>query len=257
MRAFITTVAGQSTRFNQGCADPVLKCLYHTEKTPECILSRLLRQAAEAGFDHLIVVGGYRYQDLQRTVEEYHNPSIELVYNPRWQDSGSMYSLYYGALAAEEAAEILFCEGDVITDSESFRRLASAQEDSFAIAREPIFADRSVAAYQGSDGRLHYLFDTNHGALTFPANVKAIFHSAQAWKIGDGETFIRMNAQLTETERRGTNLVLIERYLRRHPMEKLNLITLEHWINCNTREDFARYERQKVLFDRARESDRS
>lgn len=257
MRAFITTVAGQSTRFNQGCADPVLKCLYHTEKTPECILSRLLRQAAEAGFDRLIVVGGYRYQDLQRTVEEYHNPSIELVYNPRWQDSGSMYSLYYGALAAEGAAEILFCEGDVITDSESFRRLASAQEDSFAIAREPIFADRSVAAYQGSDGRLHYLFDTNHVALTFPANVKAIFHSAQAWKIGDGETFIRMNAQLTETERRGTNLVLIERYLRRHPMEKLNLITLEHWINCNTREDFARYERQKVLFDRARESDRS
>ncbi|MDE7003402.1 MAG: NTP transferase domain-containing protein [Oscillospiraceae bacterium] len=257
MRAFITTVAGQSTRFNQGCADPVLKCLYHTEKTPECILFRLLRQAAEAGCDRLIVVGGYRYQDLQRMVEEYHNSSVELVYNPRWQDSGSMHSLYYGVLAAKGAAELLFCEGDVITDSESFRRLASAQEDSFAIAREPIFADRSVAAYQGPDGRLHYLFDTNHGALTFPPNVKAIFHSAQAWKISDGETFIRMNAQLTETERRGTNLVLIERYFRRHPMEQLNPITLEHWINCNTREDFARYERQKVLFDRALEFDRS
>lgn len=249
MKAFITTVAGQSTRFNQGCADPVLKCLYYTEKTPECILSRLLRQAAEAGFDRLIVVGGYRYQDLQCAVEGYHGPAVELVYNPRWQDSGSMYSLYYGALAAEGAAEILFCEGDVITDSESFRRLASAQEDSFSIARAPIFADRSVAAYQGSDGRLHYLFDTNHGALTFPPNVKAVFHSAQAWKISDGETFIRMNAQLTEDERQGTNLVLIERYFRRHPMEKINPITLEHWINCNTREDFARYERQKDLFD--------
>ena len=257
MRAFITTAAGQSTRFNQGCADPVLKCLYHTEKTPECILFRLLRQAVEAGFDRLIVVGGYRYQDLQHAVEEYHNPSIKLVYNPRWQDCGSMFSLYYGVLAAEGATELLFCEGDIITDRDSFRQLASAQKDSFAIAQEPIFADRSVAAYQGSDDRLHYLFDANHGALTFPPNVKAVFHSAQAWKIDDGEAFIRMNAQLTETERRGTNLVLIERYFRRQPMEKLNPITLEHWINCNTREDFARYESQKILFDRAHESDRS
>ena len=257
MRAFITTAAGQSTRFNQGCADPVLKCLYHTEKTPECILFRLLRQAVEAGFDRLIVVGGYRYQDLQHAVEEYHNPSIKLVYNPRWQDCGSMFSLYCGVLAAEGATELLFCEGDIITDRDSFRQLASAQKDSFAIAREPIFADRSVAAYQGSDDRLHYLFDANHGALTFPPNVKAVFHSAQAWKIDDGEAFIRMNAQLTETERRGTNLVLIERYFRGQPMEKLNPITLEHWINCNTREDFARYESQKILFDRAHESDRS
>lgn len=31
----------------------------------------------------------------------------------------------------------------------------------------------------------------------------------------------------------------------------------QDWINCNTREDFARYERQKVLFDRALEFDRS
>lgn len=168
-----------------------------------------------------------------------------------------MFSLYYGVLAAEGATELLFCEGDIITDRDSFRQLASAQKDSFAIAREPIFADRSVAAYQGSDDRLHYLFDANHGALTFPPNVKAVFHSAQAWKIDDGEAFIRLNAQLTETERRGTNLVLIERYFRRQPMEKLNPITLEHWINCNTREDFARYESQKILFDRAHESDRS
>ena len=249
MRAFITTAAGQSTRFNQGCADPVLKCLYHTEKTPECILFRLLRQAVEAGFDRLIVVGGYRYQDLQHAVEEYHNPSIKLVYNPRWQDCGSMFSLYYGVLAAEGATELLFCEGDIITDRDSFRQLASAQKDSFAIAREPIFADRSVAAYQGSDDRLHYLFDANHGALTFPPNVKAVFHSAQAWKIDDGEAFIRLNAQLTETERRGTNLVLIERYFQRHAFRELRPVTLEHWINCNTREDFARYERQKDLFD--------
>lgn len=252
MRAFITTVAGQSTRFNQGCADPVLKCLYHTEKTPECILSRLLRQAAEAGFDRLIIVGGYRYQDLQRTVEEYHNPSIELVYNPRWQDSGSMYSLYYGVLAAEGAAEVLFCEGDIITDSESFRRLASAQKDSFAIARDPILADRSVAAYQGSDDRLHYLYDTQHGSLTFPPNIKAVFHSAQAWKIRDTEAFARMNTQLTEEERRGTNLVLLERYFSQFLPGCLDGTVMERWINCNTREDFERFERKKEQFDGAK-----
>lgn len=248
MRAFITTVAGQSTRFNQGSADPVLKCLYHTEKTPECILYRLLRQAAGEGFDRLIVVGGYRYQDLKCAVEGYHGACVELIYNPRWQDSGSMYSLYYGVLAAAGAAEILFCEGDVITDGNSFGQLASARKNSFAIAREPIFADRSVAAYQGSDGRLHYLYDTNHGTLTFPPNVKAIFHSAQAWKIQDTETFMRLNGQLTEAERRGTNLILIERYFKEFLMDELEPVVMEHWINCNAREDFARYENQKELF---------
>lgn len=252
MRAFITTVAGQSTRFNQGCADPVLKCLYHTEKTPECILFRLLRQAAGAGFDRLIVVGGYRYQDLQCAVEGYHGPSVELVYNPRWQDSGSMYSLYYGVLAAAKATEILFCEGDIIMDSDSFRQLAAAQKDSFAIAREPIFADRSVAAYQGSDDRLHYLYDTQHGSLTFPPDVKAVFHSAQAWKIRGTEAFSRMNTQLTEEERRGTNLVLLERYFSQFPLGGLDCTVMERWINCNTREDFERFEREKEQFDRAK-----
>ena len=197
----------------------------------------------------MIVVGGYRYQDLQRAIGEYKGRSVELVYNPRWQDSGSMYSLYYGALASAGASEILFCEGDIITDNESFRQLAAARKDSFAIAREPVFADRSVAAYQGWDDRLYYLFDTDHGALTFPARIKAIFHSAQAWKIQDAEAFMRLNGQLTETERRGTNLVLIERYFQRHAFRELRPVTLEHWINCNTREDFARYERQKDLFD--------
>lgn len=256
MKVFITTVAGMSTRFNQGHTDPVLKCLYHTERTSECILYRLLRQAEEAGFDRLIVVGGYRYQDLQRAIGEYKGRSVELVYNPRWQDSGSMYSLYYGALASAGASEILFCEGDIITDNESFRQLAAARKDSFAIAREPVFADRSVAAYQGSDDRLHYLYDTNHGALTFPPSIKAIFHSAQAWKISDAETFMRMNAQLSETERQGTNLVLIERYFQRRQIEEINPVTMEHWINCNTREDFFGYECHKALFNHTHESDR-
>lgn len=249
MRAFVTTVAGQSTRFNQGCADPVLKCLYHTKKTPECILYRLLRQASEAGFDHLIVVGGYRYRDLQCAVEKNRSPSVELVYNPRWQDSGSMYSLYYGVRAVAEASEILFCEGDIITDSDSFRQLASAQKDSFAVAREPIFADRSVSAYQGSDDRLHYLYDTRHGSLTFPPNIKAVFHSAQAWKIRDTGAFTRMNTQLTEEERRGTNLVLLERYFSRFPLDGLDCTVMERWINCNAREDFERFEREKEQFD--------
>ncbi len=257
MKVFITTVAGMSTRFNQGHTDPVLKCLYHTEKTSECILFRLLRQAGNAGFDRLIVVGGYRYQDLQCAAGEYKGHGVELVYNPRWQDSGSMYSLYYGVQAAGGASEILFCEGDIITDNESFQRLASARKDSFAIAREPVFADRSVAAYQGLDDRLHYLYDTQHGSLTFPPDIKAVFHSAQAWKIQDAASFIYLNEQLTESERQGTNLVLLERYFQRHPMEELDPVLMGHWINCNTREDFASYERHKALFDHIHESDRS
>lgn len=249
MRTFITTVAGQSSRFNRSCAEPVLKCLYHTEKTPECMLYRLLRQAGSAGFDRLIVVGGYRYQDLQRAIEAYQCPGVELIYNPRWQDSGSMYSLYYGVLAAAGAAEILFCEGDIITDSGSFEKLASMGRDSFSIAREPIFADRSVVAYQGPEDRLHYLFDANHGMLSFPDRVKAVFHSAQAWNIQDAGAFMRLNGQLTQTERQGTNLVLIERYFKEFPMNELGAVTMDPWINCNTREDFARFERQRAIFD--------
>lgn len=252
MRAFITTAAGRSTRFNQGCGEPVLKCLYRTGETDECILHRLLRQAVGAGCDRLIVVGGYFYEALREAVDRFAADSgrrVELVFNPRWSDSGSMYSLYYGVEAAVGASEVLFCEGDIITDDESFRRLAAADGDAFAIALEPIFADRAVVAYQGSDDRLHYLYSTGHGAITFPGSVKAVFHSAQGWKIGDGETFARMNARLTEEERVGTNLVLLERYLTRVPVGALTPVVMRRWINCNTRADFARFEGQKALFD--------
>lgn len=251
MRAFITTVAGQSSRFNPGSSEPVLKCLYHTDRVSECILYRLIRQAVNEGFDRLIVVGGYRYQDLQYAVDQYseqNQRSIELVFNPRWQDAGSMYSLYYGVQAAAGAAEIVFCEGDIIVDDKSFQQICSANRDSFAVSFAPIYADRSVVGYQGVDDRLHYLYDTLHGQLTFPTSVKAIFNSAQAWKITDVETFRRLNTNLSETERCGTNLVLLEKYFARFPLEQASLVPFCRWINCNTREDFLRYEENKTLF---------
>jgi len=253
MRTFITTVAGQSSRFNQCGGNSVLKCLYHTPETRECILYRLLRQATGAGFEHLVVVGGYRYQDLKDAVAHYTarngQSNVELIYNSHWYDSGSMYSLYYGVQAAAGSGEILFCEGDIIIDDRSFQQICSAQNSAFAVSLAMIHADRSVVGYQGPDDRIHYLYDVQHSLLTFPTSVKAIFHSAQAWKIADTKLFHHLNSNLTESELCGTNLVLIEKYFSQFPMEMISPIIFQYWINCNTREDFTCFEQQKKLFN--------
>ena len=115
MRTLIVTVAGTATRFNRDTEKEVLKCLYYKERPEYTLLYQIL--AKSDGIDEYIVVGGYLYDQLEVFVEHNLLPfksKIKLVYNPRYRDYGSGYSLVKGLEAvSEKTDEIIFAEGDL------------------------------------------------------------------------------------------------------------------------------------------------
>ncbi len=61
MRSLIVTVAGCSSRFNENCPEPVLKCIHTDGDMRKTLLFQILDKAGSCG--QIIVVGGYKYEE--------------------------------------------------------------------------------------------------------------------------------------------------------------------------------------------------
>lgn len=243
MKVLVITVAGKSSRFNQEAEIPVLKCLYKPFPEEPTILQRIIEQYEQ--YDKFVLVGGYLFQTLQQYVEkdlEAAQEKIDLVFNPRYEEKGTMYSLYLGLKEAEkyDVNELVFTEGDIIADSESVEKLQKQNKDVVTINREPIWADRAVVAYLDEMQHVRYFYDTEHKSLMFNGKIKAVFNSGQVWKFMDPKRLFFLNSQLTEEEQSQTNLVLIQKYFEKLEPEDLEILQFSEWCNCNTREDYVR-----------------
>ena len=128
MRAAIITVAGISSRFNEGVLEEqkTLKAIYNEHNPHDTLLVHLVEKCAFA--DRIIVVGGYMFDQLQSFVSvnlQKSFPQLVLVRNDHYADLASGYSLYLGITKALDlgADELLFVEGDLDIDDESFEKI--------------------------------------------------------------------------------------------------------------------------------------
>lgn len=243
MKILIITVAGMSTRFSQSVGYPCLKCLYHENDPKESLLYRLLHQGVE--FDRYIIVGGFLYEELEAALEENFQElrdRIILVKNDHYADFGSCYSLYLALWRIRDMDydEVIFAEGDLYVDRESFRSVCESPKDVITCCREPILADRSVAFYFDCSCGIHYLYDTGHNRLEIREPFLGIFNSGQIWKFADASRLKEVTASIGREEWKGTNLVPIQKYFGASGLDACHLITFEEWINCNTVSDYRR-----------------
>ena len=91
-------MAGMSSRFNKDTKEDVLKCLYY-EDTPDKSLLSLQVHKVYDHVDEIIVVGGYKYEDLEKFIRNEMKDvkqKMKLVYNDHYHDYGSGYSLLKG-----------------------------------------------------------------------------------------------------------------------------------------------------------------
>ena len=244
MRAFLTTVAGLSTRFSKGLADQRLKCIYYKNDPKKTLLNHLLYLARE--YDKLVVVGGYQFKQLEEYVNTYITQDtakkITMIYNPEYAAHGSGWSLFKGLQELErydDLEEILFAEGDLFVDEASFQRVVKENRDVITINCEPVEASKSVAVYFSLDGRPHYVYDTAHTALRINEPFQRIYSSAQIWKFSDPGRLFGITHSMRVSAHYDTNLVLINRYFSASAGEqKLTTLPIKTWINCNTVKDF-------------------
>ncbi|MBO4396655.1 MAG: hypothetical protein J5819_09970 [Eubacterium sp.] len=248
MRIAIITAAGVSGRFNEGYseADCALKMIYSEGDEHETLLYHLLEKCDFA--DRIIIVGGYRYEELQAYIASPVIPDewrerIRLIFNKHYEDLNSGYSLYKGLEKAfsYNPDEIVFVEGDVDTDPASFEAVVESDATVLTYCREPIYSEKAVVFYQRDDGEYHYAFNADHGMLKIEEPFWCILNSAQMWKFRDMDALAAANDDFRENYYDETNLLIVQGYLDRLPEEeRIVLRELRNWTNCNTRKDWRR-----------------
>lgn len=245
MKTVIITAAGISSRFNEELpeSDKQLKAIYYEDDENDTLILHLLLQSSYA--DRIIVVGGYKYADLEqyvkKTVPEKLAKKVTLVYNPRFADLASGYSFYVGLMEAFKDSgltEILFVEGDLYIDDVSFRKVSEAESDVLTYNREPIYANKAVVLYRNGQGQYQYAFNSEHGLLSINEPFSLIMNSGQMWKFTDIDVLKKASNIFYNEIPQETNLKLIQEYVNRAPGDKIKVIGLEQWVNCNTREDY-------------------
>lgn len=240
MRTLIVTVAGTATRFNRDTDRDTLKCLYYQESPCYSLLYQILDKARE--LDEYVIVGGYLFEELSdfvaRELKEFAG-KIKLVYNPSYKEYGSGYSLIKGIEAVSpDSDEIIFVEGDLYFDRDSFDKVMQACRDVITVNREFITSQKAVALYVDMQGHVHYLYDTRHEALLIPEAFRAVYNSAQVWKFLSPKRLQSVVQGLTPSQIQGTNLEIIQGYFGECTLDTLEFIPLEVWYNCNNVSDY-------------------
>ena len=247
MKVFLTTVAGSASRFSESVGKPTIKCIYNREDPNKTLLNHMLTQAKD--YDVFIIVGGFLISELEHYInnvlsEEFRNKVI-LINNEQYAEFGSGWSLYLGVKALFDKygtsfSELLFAEGDLFVDDESFAGVASCDSSVITINREPIRANKAVALYYDLDEVPHYIYDTAHGQLSICEPFTAVYNSGQIWKFSDVELLYKIFNEMEIKSHEGTNLVLINEYFQSLSKfgKTIEVIPMNVWVNCNTINDF-------------------
>ena len=243
MRVAIITVAGISSRFNEGIPEneKKLKAIYTETDAQDTLLYHLLKKCSYA--DQIVVVGGYKFEDLYTYYVEHLSENfsnVVFVKNEHFADLSSGYSLYLGIKEAVRlnADEVLFVEGDLDIDEESFDKVIRADGDVLTYNYEPIYADKAVVLYKNDKEQFQYAFNSSHGMLTINAPFSCMLNSGQLWKFKDVDALGIANDKFYDKNKAGTNLIIIQNYIDARGSDKFSLVGLKRWTNCNTRQDY-------------------
>ena len=241
MRAAIITVAGISSRFNEGIPEDKkeLKAIFTEQTEKETLLYHLLLKCAYA--DKIVVVGGYKFENLEKycgRLEDGLREKVVLVYNEHYEDLGSGYSLYLGLKKAFEfdVEEVLFVEGDLDIDNASFDSVVKSEKSVLTYTYEPIYANKAVVLYKDDKDQYRYAFNSSHGLLSIDSPFSCILNSGQTWKFTEMSALKKANDVFFAETKDGTNLRIIQNYL--DAGTEVRLIPLKRWTNCNTKADF-------------------
>jgi CTP:molybdopterin cytidylyltransferase MocA len=236
-KAIIITIAGESKRFRASIKQDVLKALYKKENEP-CVLDILLNYASEE-FEDIITVGGYNFTQLNQYIQAiYPQISITLVFNSHFSQ-GSNESLLCGIRALKKSyEEVIFIEGDLIIDKNSFKTIVNNQHNVITYTTEPITAKSSVLYYINAHNKIIYKYDTKHALLEIQEPFKAISNSGQVWKFTDCVLLKEVCASFAQKDLHETNLATIDAYFSKVAYENIAFIKIEQWYNCNTIHDY-------------------
>ncbi len=239
-KSVIITLAGTSSRFSRSVGSECHKSFYRETPNDDCLLDWQLDLARRHGFEQIVLVGGYKYEELERQVQNnYADLPVKLVLNDHFADLGSCYSLCLGVEAVDEdAVSVVFLEGDLLFDSQTFDELASLNDDAITATRSIVDAKTSVAFFTTVEGRLRYVYDTRHESLKVDEPFTRLGNSGQVWQFADVAKLKASVHGLSKDDWKGTNLVPILKYYEGVDARTVRVCQFNAWFNCNTIADY-------------------
>lgn len=239
-KAAIITLAGTSSRFSKSVGYECHKSFYRETPEDVCLLDWQIGVLRRCGFSQIVLVGGYKYDELESIVKEsYSDLPIVLVRNDRYSDLGSGHSLCLGIEALpDDMGAVVFLEGDLLFDAKTFEELVSSDDDAITATRSIVDAKTSVAFYISQTGALKYIYDTRHSVLKVDEPFTRIGNSGQVWQFSDIRRLKKVVLGLSDDERAGTNLVPILKYYGNVDGNKIRVCQFNAWFNCNTIADY-------------------
>lgn len=233
-RALLITVAGKSTRFSKSLGYEVLKSIYEEEDYPS-ILERIMSYSKDL-FDEIIIVGGYKYDEL-KTYAKDKDWNAKTVLNTDYE-KGSLLSMLCGLKEISHSTkELVFIEGDVAVDYNSFIRLVNTSDSVIGYTNQIITSNKSVVYYKTLQDDIKYYYDSNHKFIHINEAFKSIVNSAQLWKFSNLILLNKLGREISNSAGDYTNLVLIEKYFR-SVGENFSEVLIENWFNCNEVNDY-------------------
>ena len=240
LNKLIITVAGTSSRFSQSIGKETLKSIYYESPYNKSILEVLLEYAKEC-FDDIIIVGGYRFEDLQQYLTlRLREGNISCVYNDHFADYGSNYSLYLGLQKAleDEDCNVVFVEGDLIIDKHSFDLVCKSKKSVITSNNTAISADKSVIFYSTTNGIIKYAYDSEHKELFISEPFTTIANSGQIWKFTHSNLMRIITDEQSVNDFKDNNLNIVQKYFQRLTKDQYCVINIKQWYNCNAAEDY-------------------
>jgi len=197
-------------------------------------------------FDHIIVGGGYLFEDLTDYAIVHlapHYGKSSFVFNPKFDCFGSGCSLFLGLEEARKfnPDEIVFVEGDLFFEREDFAKLEKTNGDAISVNAVPIESDKAVVIYVNENRYLNYIYDDGHKSLSIEEPFISIHNSGQSWKFSNMKRLYGILSKLSPRQIEGTNLEIIDAYFKVPLIDDISVVLLRDWINCNTLKDYAEF----------------
>ena len=121
----------------------------------------------------------------------------------------------------------------------------SFASDVVTVNREFVRAESAVIFYTTADGRLCYVYDTQHRELVIGEPFTSLGNSGQVWKFCDvallQQTVEALGAELCDD----TNLTPVMHYFAKRDLAQVAFIVFDAWFNCNTGADYHAIRRYK------------
>ncbi len=157
----IILVAGMGTRLRP-LTNNTHKCL--TEVNGITILENTLNILDELGFTNAVLVVGYLKEKIQSAIgKKYKRINIDYVYNEKYDQTNTSYSLKLGIESVDTKKEVYIFEGDVFFEKKILEKCINIKEKNIAVV-EP-YNEKLSGTFVGLSADNNYIVEWKHKSM--------------------------------------------------------------------------------------------